>query len=439
MGDGRVVGGRPPSVDALARRLAEASDLPAALLVDLARQAIAEGGARDVIVGRAENLVAETQNELFSEVINATGVLLHTNLGRAPLAAERRGRAVNVEFDLDRGERGSRHQPISQLVAALTGAESAVVVNNNAAAMLLILAALAEGRGVAVSRGESVEIGGGFRVPEVMARSGARLVDVGTTNRTRIDDYRASIDQPSNDIAVLLRVHSSNFAMTGFVESTPVNELAELGPLVVVDLGSGLLDSNAPWLPSSMRPLPGWISSEPAVRQTLEAGADLVAFSGDKLLGGPQCGIIAGRAELVERCARHPLMRALRPGHHALLPLQDVLSAHLRRNVVDVVPFWTMVARTTDELMQRAHRIVDAAGVGCAEACESLVGAGAAPSALLPSAGVVVAGDVSHALRSARPLPIIARVADGSTVIDLRAVSPDDDRVLVDALVAIGG
>jgi L-seryl-tRNA(Ser) seleniumtransferase len=265
------------------------------------------------------------------------------------------------------------------------------------------------------------------------------LIDVGTTNRTRVADYQAAIDQPETDIAMLLRVHSSNFSMTGFVESTPVNELAELGPLVVVDLGSGLLDSNAPWLPSSMRPLPGWIAGEPAVRQTLDAGADLVAFSGDKLLGGPQCGIIAGRSDLVERCARHPLMRALRPGHHALLPLQDVLVAHLRRNVVDAVPFWTMVATSTDELMQRAEAIVATAGVGRVVTTEALVGAGAAPSAVLPSAGIAVSGDVTQMLRSAWPLPIIARVADGSTVIDLRAAPSDDDQMIVDALAAIGG
>lgn len=437
---GEIIGSneRPPSVDGLARSLARESDLPHDLLVDLARGAVIGGGTPSEIHDRAVKAATAFSDSLVEEVINATGVLLHTNLGRAPLAAGRDGRAVSVEFDRGTGQRGSRHHSISHLIRVLTGAESAIVVNNNAAAVLLMLAALAEGRDVAVSRGESVEIGGGFRVPEVMARSGARLVDVGTTNRTRLADYRAAVENPELDVALVMRVHSSNFAMTGFVESAPVGELAGLEPPVVVDLGSGLLDANAPWLPRSCRPLPAWISNEPAVRQTLESGADLVAFSGDKLLGGPQCGIIAGRADLVARCASHPLMRALRPGHHAIVPLQEVLLSYVRRDVVDVVPFWAMASATLDQLMSRAERIIESTGIGEAVNSNALVGAGAAPDALVPSVAITVAGDHAAQLRRSAPLPVIARVAEGRTVIDLRTVAPDDDAALCSALGAIG-
>ena len=248
---------------------------------------------------------------LLTPVVNATGVLLHTNLGRAPVAFAQTARAQSLELDLATGERGSRQRGVGSLLARLCGAESAMVVNNNAAAVLLVLAALAAGRDVPVSRGESVEIGGGFRVPDVMEQSGAHLVDVGTTNRTRLADYRRAITRPGADVALVLKVHRSNFRLDGFVEETTVAELATLGPPVVADLGSGLVDATCPWLPG---PPPKWLAEEPAVRQTLAAGAALVTFSGDKLLGGPQAGVIVGRAELIERCGKHPLARAVRPG-----------------------------------------------------------------------------------------------------------------------------
>lgn len=428
---------RPPSVDSLARALADSSGLPHSILVDIARSAVAEGGDRETIEERAESIAREFSGSLIGEVINATGVLLHTNLGRAPSAMGPPGRPVSIEYDKAAGRRGSRHDPISKLVSLLTGAEAAVVVNNNAAAVLLALAALAEGREVAVSRGESVEIGGGFRVPDVMARSGARLVDVGTTNRTRLDDYRAVAVDPDRDIALLMRVHSSNFEMTGFVESTPVAELVTLGVPVFVDLGSGLLDSNAPWLSAALRPLPTWISAEPAVKQTLDDGADLVAFSGDKLLGGPQCGILAGRADLVERCASHPLMRAFRPGHHILMPLQETLLAYLRRDVTERIPFWSMASVAPEDLAARASVIVDAAGMGTVIRSDAVVGAGAAPGATIESRAVAIDGDITGALRGHTPIPVIARIVDGRTVIDLRSVPAADDPMLIEALRAI--
>ncbi|MCU0260302.1 MAG: L-seryl-tRNA(Sec) selenium transferase [Ilumatobacteraceae bacterium] len=420
---------RPPSVDALARSLAS-SGLPHAVLVDVAREAIAAGDPASA-PQRAEGF----RRTLLMPVVNATGVLLHTNLGRAPFEFHQAARPQTVELDLVTGERGSRQRAVGQLAARACGAEAAIVVNNNAAAVLLVLAALAAGRDVPVSRGESVEIGGAFRVPEVMEQSGARLVDVGTTNRTRVDDYRRAIERPGADVALVLKVHPSNFRVEGFVEDTPVDELATLGVPVVADIGSGLLDANVPWLPGAP---PAWLAGEPAARQSLEVGAALVTFSGDKLLGGPQCGIVAGRADLVERCGRHPLMRALRPGGLVLGALQELLLAYLRRDVVDHVPFWRMVATPVDELARRAGAVVAAAGTGAAVPMDALPGAGSAPGVTMPSFGVELEGDHLAALR-AHSTPVIARVREGRTSLDLRTVDPADDPVLVDAIRAAGG
>jgi L-seryl-tRNA(Ser) seleniumtransferase len=299
--------------------------------------------------------------------------------------------------------------------------------------VLLVLAALATGRDVPVSRGESVEIGGSFRVPDVMEQSGARLVDVGTTNRTRLADYSTAIGRTGVDAAIVLKVHPSNYRIDGFVEDTPVDELATLGIPVVVDIGSGLLDANVPWLAG---PPPAWLAGEPAAVQTLAAGAALVTFSGDKLLGGPQAGIIAGRADLVAACAAHPLARALRPGGLLLGSLQDVALAYLRRDVAVTIPFWRMVDAPVTVLRDRAVRIVTEAGVGNAVATEALPGAGSAPGVTMPSYGVALAGDHLASLRTA-PTPIVARVRDQTTYLDLRSVDPENDAALVNALRAI--
>jgi L-seryl-tRNA(Ser) seleniumtransferase len=420
---------RPPSVDALARSLA-GSGLPHPILVDIARQAIADGAVEDA-APRAESF----RRTLLTPVINATGVLLHTNLGRAPLAHSQPARAQSIELDLATGVRGSRQRAVGQLFARLCAAEAAMVVNNNAAAVLLVLAALAAAREVPVSRGESVEIGGGFRVPEVIEQSGARLVDVGTTNRTRLGDYRRAIDRPAADVALVLKVHPSNYRLDGFVEDTPVAELVTLGVPVVVDLGSGLLDATCPWLPGPHPP--AWLAGEPAAVQTLAAGAALVTFSGDKLLGGPQAGIIAGRADLVARCERHPLARALRPGGLVLSALQDVGLAYLRRDAVEQVPFWRLATAPVDELAARARAI--AAGTGSeALATEAVAGAGSAPGTTIPSWGVALAGDHLGALRANDP-PVIARATEGRTVLDLRAVEPADDLAVVAALDVLRG
>lgn len=426
---------RPPSVDALARSLAATHDLPHALLVDCARRAIAEQPA--AAADRAGVLADELARSLLTDVVNATGVLLHTNLGRAPLPMTTSGRPSSLEFDLGSGGRGSRHDPVAGLLQILTGAEAAVVVNNNAAAMMLILAALASGRGVAVSRGESVEIGGGFRVPDVMEQSGARLVDVGTTNRTRLGDYSRALTNPTNDIALVMKVHPSNFSVSGFVESTPVADLATLPVPVVVDIGSGLLDNDCPWLHGRMDTVPGWLRTEPAARQVLAAGADLVAFSGDKLLGGPQCGIIAGRADLVAACASHPLMRALRPGGHTMQLLQAALLHFAARSACDAIPFWKMLTTDLAELSARADKILSATGRGTVVDTSALVGAGSAPDTSLPSRGIRLDGDRVAALR-AHDTPVIARAVDGATVLDLRSVDESDDGIVIAAIGRLG-
>ncbi len=417
---------RPPSVDALARSLAPLG-LPHPLAVDAARAAIAAGDP-----GSAEARAVALSRRLLAPVVNATGVLLHTNLGRAPLAWAQPAAAGNLELDLASGQRGDRYAGVGTLLARACGAEAAMVANNGAAAVLLVLAATAAGREVVVSRGESVEIGGGFRVPEVAAQSGARLVDVGTTNRTRVDDYQRAVEAAHADVACVLKVHPSNYRVEGFTESASVGAVAAALPAVpvVVDLGSGLLDTACPWLSDGPPP---WLAGEPAARQTLAEGAALVTFSGDKLLGGPQAGVIAGRADLVARCARHPLARALRPGGLVLGALQATLLAYLRRDG-DAIPFWRMATTPLADLRGRAAVIAGATGAPVVDT-EAVPGAGSRPGATIPSAGVAVPGDYLASLRAYQP-PVIARVASGATICDLRAVDPADDPVVTAALQA---
>ncbi|MBO0730562.1 MAG: L-seryl-tRNA(Sec) selenium transferase [Acidimicrobiaceae bacterium] len=411
---------RPPSVDRVARDLAR-TGLPHPMLVDAARAALASGDP-----GSAPARADEMARRLLRPVVNATGVLLHTNLGRAPVGVLRPAGYTNLELDLVSGRRGNRSAHAAALLARACGAEAALVVNNGAAAVLLVLAALGAGSDVVVSRGELVEIGGGFRIPEVLRSSGARLVEVGTTNRTRLGDYEAAL---GGDTALLLKVHTSNYRITGFTESVPVAELSGLGPPVVADLGSGLLDAACPWLPAGPPP---WLAGEPAVCQTLAAGADVVTFSGDKLLGGPQAGIIAGRAELVGRCERLPLARAVRPGGLVLDALQEVALAYLRRDAGETVPLWRLATVPVAALQARAAAL----DVGEVVDCEAVMGGGTLPGVTIPSAGVAIAGDVTAALRACDP-PIVARVADGRTVVDLRTVLPEQDALVAAALAKI--
>jgi L-seryl-tRNA(Ser) seleniumtransferase len=437
---------RPPSVDRLARNLAgdaRFSMLGHATLVEAARQGIRNDP--DHAEQAAQAVALRHVDALLRGVVNATGVLLHTNLGRAPLP-RRPGtgldtldtpiRYSNVEFDLETGARGSRRERVEPLFARLCGAESALVVNNCAAALVLILAAMAKGRGVVVSRGELVEIGGGFRIPEVLEQSGATLVEVGTTNRTRRRDYESAISNPANDVALVLKVHTSNYRITGFTEEVAIDALVGLGPTTVADIGSGLLDARTPWLatPSGSTPSLPWLNGEPAVRQTLEQGADLVVFSCDKLLGGPQGGAIVGSNELVDMCAKHPLARALRPGSLVISALQETLLAYERRDL-DALPFWKIATCSVESLMTRASAIVAAVAEPWCEAapCLSVPGGGTLPGETIDSHGIVLRGARQRSLR-AFATPVIARTANGSTILDLRTVDPYDDALLIDAI-----
>jgi len=424
---------RLPQVDALARSLSS-TGLPHPLCVDIAREAIAAGDP-DSAPSRADSL----RRALLGPVINATGVLLHTNLGRAPRASPdlrpapdrsaAPARYSNLEIDLVTGRRGDRTAHAASLMARLTGAQAALVVNNGAAALLLALAALASPRAVVVSRGELVEIGGGFRIPDVLASSGAHLVEVGTTNRTHLRDYEGALTAHP-EAAAILKVHPSNYRLSGFTAAVEVRELAKLGPPVIVDIGSGLLDAATPWLEDGPPP---WLAGEPAARQTLRDGAALVTFSGDKLLGGPQAGILAGTAELIDRCRRHALARALRPGGLVLADLQRTALAYLSRDVA-ALPFWNMATTSVEQLRARAAALGAGEAVACRMVdCESVPGGGSVPGATIPSAGLAIDGDRSAELRACDP-PIMTRVLDGRTVLDLRTVDPIDDPLIATAL-----
>ncbi len=335
-------------------------------------------------------------------------------------------RYSNLEFDLASGVRGSRQDHVGPLLATLVGAESGIVVNNGAAAVLLVLTTLAQGRAVLVSRGELVEIGGGFRLPDIFEACGARMVEVGTTNRTYRSDFARAL---SEDPAVILQVHRSNFSMTGFTASVGIGELASLGVPVVADLGSGLLDATTPWL--EQRP-PAWLAGEPAARQALESGAALVTFSGDKLLGGPQAGLIAGQRELVDECGRHPLARALRPGSLVLEELEETLLDYLERSARRV-PFWEMATAPVEGLRSRAKAICEKAATGQPVELAAVAGGGSAPGEPIASAGVALDGDHWRSLIDHEP-PVVTRREGARTIIDLRTVDPADDDVVAAAL-----
>jgi L-seryl-tRNA(Ser) seleniumtransferase len=405
-----------PSVDELAR----AVDDP--LAVDAARAVLARA-REDITAGfdpgdLVERLGAELEaarRPALRRTLNATGVLVHTNLGRAPLAdaALERIREVgrgysNLEYDLTTGTRGSRQDHVAALLRRLTGAEGALVVNNNAAALLLALAALAEGREVVVSRGELIEIGDGFRIPDVLEWSGARLVEVGTTNRTRAADYERAIGA---ETALLLRVHQSNFRVVGFTELPTVEELAGVarrhGLPLVDDLGSGVLVE---------------LPEEPSARQSLEAGADLVCFSGDKLLGGPQAGIAVGGTELIQRLRRHPLQRALRADKLTVAALEGTLGLYLEpKRAWREVPVLRMLVEPLAAVRARAERLAGLVD-GALEETVARVGGGALPLAELPSFACSVGGELAAGLRAGDP-PVIGIVRDGRLLLDCRTLS----------------
>jgi L-seryl-tRNA(Ser) seleniumtransferase len=402
-----------PSVDVLARR----SDDP--LAVETARKVLSRARLQIQAGSDPGDLAAAFDAELESarapqlrRVINATGVIVHTNLGRAPLAESALDRVrdiargySNLEYDLATGRRGSRQDHVSDVLRRLTGAEAALVVNNNAAAVMLALAALAEGREVLVSRGELIEIGDGFRIPDVLQRSGARLREVGTTNRTRAADYEAAI-RP--ETAMLLRVHQSNFRVVGFTEQPSLRELALVAqshnlPLVD-DLGSGALIE---------------IGSEPTARASLASGADIVCFSGDKLLGGPQAGIVVGRLDLVEKLRRHPLQRALRADKLTLAALEATLTLAL--DAPDEVPVLRMLREPVESVRARAERLAALVG-GEVEETVGRAGGGSLPLTELTSFACAVEEELAEKLRTLDP-PVIAVVRDGRTLLDCRTIS----------------
>jgi L-seryl-tRNA(Ser) seleniumtransferase len=409
-----------PSVDELLRNerlAAEPRELvvgAARVVLERAREEIRGGGDPGELVDAVLRELEGATRPSLRRVLNATGVLVHTNLGRAPLADAALARVVevgrgysNLEYDLERGERGSRQDHLAELVQNLTGAEAALVVNNNAAAILLALAALAEGREVIVSRGELIEIGDGFRIPDVLARSGARLVEVGTTNRTRAADYERAIGP---ETAVLLRVHQSNFRVVGFAERPELGELAAVArahelPLVD-DLGSGALAR---------------VGDEPTPAGSLRGGADLVCFSGDKLLGGPQAGIVVGRADLVERLRRHPLQRALRADKLTLAALEGTLALALSSDTREQIPVLRMLHEPVETVRARAERLAELVG-GEVEETVARVGGGALPLVELPSAACAVEEELAEPLRRGEP-PVIALVRDGRTLLDCRTLT----------------
>ncbi|NTV63668.1 MAG: L-seryl-tRNA(Sec) selenium transferase [Oscillochloris sp.] len=443
-----------PSVDrlliALRAHLADVShDLLRAAAraeLDLLRGELREGKLDDG-VPLLDLLCVRVQARLSVElrpsllpVINASGVIIQTNLGRAPLSAAALAAMArvaagysNLEYDLATGERGSRTVHLEALLRRLSGAEAALAVNNNAAAIYLALSALASGREVVVSRGQAVEIGGGFRIPDVLRQSGAQLVEVGTTNRTYLRDYAAAIGERT---ALLLRVHTSNFRLHGFVHETGLAELAELararGVPLLDDLGSGTLLPTAPY----------GLTPEPTVPQSVAAGADLVTFSGDKLLGGPQAGLIVGRRELLEQLKRHPLARALRVDKTTIAGLEATLLSYLHGRANEEIPVWRMISASLAGLRARAEALVArlaAAGVAAVVSnCASAVGGGSLPGDTLPSAGVALAPGsdaLSRRLRTGDPA-VVARLAEGALICDLRTVLPEQDAALERAILA---
>jgi L-seryl-tRNA(Ser) seleniumtransferase len=440
---------RLPSVDKVLaeERLIEAGKrYPHDLLVDVIRKrldcerlSITEGNPcvslDEIVTSILSELETLTKTSL-RRVINASGVILHTNLGRAPLSPEaltamdEAGRGYsNLEFDLATGARGSRHVHVEGLLCRLTGAEAGLVVNNNAAAVLLGLTVMAKRREVIVSRGQAVEIGGGFRIPDVMRQSGAKLVEVGTTNRTYPRDFEQAITPRT---AALMRVHSSNFRLVGFTSEVTLEELVDIGKknnlLVLDDLGSGcFLDTTVYGL-----------APEPMVQQSVRAGAALTFFSGDKLVGGPQAGIIVGKKEYIDKLKKHPLARALRIDKTRLAGLSATLLHYLKEEAVTKIPVWRMIAASLDEIERRAVFWADVLG-GVAKVVpgETMVGGGSLPGGSIPTRLVSLGGNnvpiIAERLRL-REVPVIGRIEKGRLLLDPRTVLSEEDNLVIEAL-----
>jgi len=411
--------------------------------LETARTAIGQGSSppsEEQIVETVLGLAETVFRPSLRPVINATGVIIHTNLGRAPLSDDAIAAMAaisrsysNLEFDLPAGGRGSRHTHLESLLCQTTGAQAAIAVNNNASALLLALSALARDREVVISRGQLVEIGGGFRIPDVMGQSGARLVEVGTTNRTYLRDYESAI---APDTAALMHVHASNFRIVGFTESPPISDLARLaheyGLLILDDIGSGCLLDTTPF----------GLAPEPTAQESLSAGADLTLFSGDKLLGGPQAGIIVGRADLVALLRHHPLARAVRMDKASMAGLAVTLLHYLRGEALEKVPVWRMISTPLEAIRRRARRWARSLGPPArVSEGRSMVGGGSLPEESLPTCLLAIPGDgaylsdLARRLRSGNP-PVVARIERDMLLLDPRTVRPQEDRALIAALKA---
>ncbi|HEY3102392.1 MAG TPA: L-seryl-tRNA(Sec) selenium transferase [Pyrinomonadaceae bacterium] len=453
-----------PSIDALLRTEtgkslktafgAEHLTLLARQVTDELRSQILEGALTDRDGNAAGTMLEVAEQRLSARyheqaatavrrVINATGVILHTNLGRAPLsdaarqAIEEASAYCNLEFDLNSGSRGRRGARAEDLLAKLTGTEAALVVNNCAAAALLVLTVLARDGETIVSRGELVEIGGDFRVPEVMAQSGTRMVEVGTTNRTKLSDYKKAI---TTDSRLIMRVHTSNYRIVGFTKTPTLKELAsvahEAGLLLYEDAGSGALIDFSEY----------GITGEPVVRESFAAGVDVISFSGDKLLGGPQAGLLVGRAEIIERLRRHSLYRALRADKLRIAALEATLESYARGTATNEVPMHRMMAMTYDEIKRRAGHLLERIGQNTSNCLrleiidgESAIGGGAAPTSCLPTPLISIshdnlsANEIEESLRHNRPA-VIARIENDRVLLDLRTVFESEETELFSAL-----
>lgn len=390
----------------------------------------------DAIVAAVRDRLDDLRVASPCPVINATGILLHTNLGRAPLSpdaataiARAGGRYVNLEYDLSTGERGSRNAAIGEALCAATGAEDALVVNNCAAAVLLVLDTLAKGREVIVARNQLVEIGGGFRIPEVLERSGAKLVEVGTTNRVYTEDFERALSPATG---LLLRLHASNYSIEGFTHDPSARDLAALaqraGVPVVEDLGSGALCDLAEY----------GAAHERTVQEAIGDGMTLVTFSGDKLLGGPQAGVVAGRAYLVARLRTNPLLRALRVGKLTIAALGATLRSHRDRSSRERLPIYRMLAATLDDLRERANAYVSEVPGASVIQSDAYIGGGALPRARIPSIAVAILTEkpqgLTARLRMGDP-PIVARIESERVLLDLRTITPEEDPVVISSLI----
>ena len=432
-----------PAVDELIEEFAGA--LPHSLLVEAARSAL-EAAREQIGAGNEPDVSRLVRDQVRAlgrsagiKVINATGVLLHTNLGRASWSRAAIDKAAlaasnpsNLEIDIDTGKRSRRGGYVSELLKSLTSAEDTLVVNNNASALILTLAATSSGLAVPVARGELIEIGGSYRLPDVIEASGSRLVEIGTTNRSRIGDYQTALQ--IHRAGAILKVHPSNFRVQGFTAEPDTAELAALAhthnvPLIY-DIGSGLLDGDTPWIEGHT---PDWLREEPAVRQTLAAGADLVTFSGDKMLGGPQAGIIAGTSVQVEAIRQHPMTRALRVDGVTYAALAATLEAYLDHRIEEI-PFWRHALMTLKSLQDRSEAAATEVGAKVIDG-HSAIGAGSAPGMTISSPVIRIDGrDDLYETLLALETPVLGRREGGALMIDLRAVEPSDDDVVVKAI-----